>query len=408
MKKFSTYLAEEKNVHMEHIEDLILNGGVDGTRQAINFLQALRDMMAGKISKPINATVKWDGAPAIFAGVDPSDGKFFVAKKGVFNVQPLLYKTKSEIRSAKELSPDLKRKFAIALSEFSKLGITDVIQGDLLFTKGDLKRAKIDGDDYITFHPNTIVYALPVGSEIAKKILKAKIGVIWHTKYKGDRLADMKADFTTDIVRPLKKSASVFMDNATYRDVSGVATFTDTETATLTEILSKAGKIFRGVDADTLNAIADNEDLKMRIKAFVNSRIREGESITSPRAFVRDLVNYLLEYYDAQIESKKTERGKAPAREKKKDMLKVSTQVNALVDIFTIYKHIQDAKSMIISKMDKTKAIPTFLKTKDGYKVTEQEGYVAIDHVGDAIKLVDRMQFSYANFSPEVVKGWQR
>ena len=402
------FLAEEKNVHMEHLEDLIFNGGVDGTRQAINFLRALRDMMAGTTAKPINATVKWDGAPAIFAGVDPKDGKFFVAKKGVFNVQPLLYKSQSEIRSAKELSPDLKRKFGIALSEFSKLGITGVIQGDLLFTKSDLKKAKIEGDDYITFHPNTIVYALPNGSDIAKKVLKAKIGVIWHTKYTGDRLADMKADFTANIVGGLKKSASVFMDNATYRDVSGTATFTNDDTTQLTNILSSAGKIFRSVDATTLNAIAENDDLKMRIKAFVNSKIREGESIGSPRAFVRDMVNYLMDYYDAQIESKKTERGKAPARQKKQDMLKVSTQHNALVDIITIFKHIRDAKLMIIKKMDTTKAIPTFLKTKDGYKVTEQEGYVAIDHVGNAIKLVDRMQFSYANFSPEVIKGWQR
>ena len=402
------FLAEEKNVHMEHLEDLIFNGGVDGTRQAINFLRALRDMMAGTTAKPINATVKWDGAPAIFAGVDPKDGKFFVAKKGVFNVQPRLYKSQSEIRSAKELSPDLKRKFGIALSEFKKLGITGVIQGDLLFTKSDLKKAKIEGDDYITFHPNTIVYALPSGSDIAKKVLKAKIGVIWHTKYTGDRLADMKADFTANIVGGLKKSASVFMDNATYRDVSGTATFTNDDTTQLTNILSSAGKIFRSVDATTLNAIAENDDLKMRIKAFVNSKIREGESIGSPRAFVRDLVNYLMDYYDAQIESKKTERGKAPARQKKQDMLKVSTQHNALVDIITIFKHIRDAKLMIIKKMDTTKAIPTFLKTKDGYKVTEQEGYVAIDHVGNAIKLVDRMQFSYANFSPEVIKGWQR
>src|SRR6056300_1352467 len=223
MFKLKDYITESKNVHMEHLEDLVFNEGVNGTRKAINFLQDLRDMLAGNSKSKMTATVKWDGAPAIFAGVDPRDGKFFVAKKGVFNVQPLLYKTQSEIRSAKELSPDLKRKFGIALSEFKKLGITGVIQGDLLYTKSDLKKAKIDDEDYITFHPNTIVYALPVGSDIAKKALKAKIGVIWHTKYTGDRLADMKADFTANIVGGLKKSASVFMDNATYRDVSGTA-----------------------------------------------------------------------------------------------------------------------------------------------------------------------------------------
>ena len=151
MQRLQAFLSEEKNVHMEHLEDLVLNGGVDSTRQAINFLQSLRNMMSGRSTQPINTTVKWDGAPAIFAGIDPRDGKFFVAKKGIFNVQPLLYKTQSEIRSAKELPTDLKSKFAIALSEFSKLGITDIIQGDLLFTKSDLKKTKIHG-------PNTVSY----------------------------------------------------------------------------------------------------------------------------------------------------------------------------------------------------------------------------------------------------------
>src|SRR6056300_1903138 len=138
IKQILTESKEGKNVHLEHIEDLVFNEGVTGTRRAILFLRSVRDMLSGSSSKSINITTKWDGAPAIFAGVDPEDGKFFVAKKGLFNIQPLLYKTQSEIRSAKELSPDLKRKFAIALSEFSKLGITDVIQGDLLYTKSDL------------------------------------------------------------------------------------------------------------------------------------------------------------------------------------------------------------------------------------------------------------------------------
>jgi len=408
MQRLQAFLSEEKNVHMEHLEDLVLNGGVDGTRQAINFLQSLRDMMAGRTTQPINTTVKWDGAPAIFAGIDPRDGKFFVAKKGIFNVQPLLYKTQSEIRSAKELPTDLKSKFAIALSEFSKLGISDIIQGDLLFTKSDLKKAKVDGESHLTFQPNTIVYAVPTGSSLAGQIGRAKIGVIWHTKYTGKSLDTMKANYTADIVGKLKKTPSVFMDNATYRDVSGVATFTEDETTEVTSLLSTIGRKFRGVDASVMNAIAENNDLNTRIKAFINSKVRDQEDIGSPRAFVRDLVEYLMNYYDEQIESKKTERGKAPARQKKEDMLKVATQPDALVDIFTIYKHIQEVKSIFIKKMDTTKRIGTFLRTKDGYKVTEQEGYVAIDHSGNAIKLVDRLQFSYANFSPEVLKGWQK
>ena len=73
---------------MEHLEDNILNAGVDGARESINFLRSLRDMLAGNAKSKVNVTVKWDGAPAIFAGIDPSDKKFFVAKKGIFNKNP--------------------------------------------------------------------------------------------------------------------------------------------------------------------------------------------------------------------------------------------------------------------------------------------------------------------------------
>ena len=134
-------------------------------------------MLAGSSRSEVNMTVKWDGAPAIFAGQDPSDGKFFVAKKSVFNVNPKLYKSAAEIDA--DLSGDLNAKFKVALAEFSKLGITGVIQGDLMFT--DLNTENIDGESMYTFQPNTIVYAVPVDSDLGKTMNKAKIGVVWHT-----------------------------------------------------------------------------------------------------------------------------------------------------------------------------------------------------------------------------------
>lgn len=408
MISFSGFLSEEKNVHMEHLEDLVLNGGVEGTKQALDFLIALKYMMSGRTKSSINRTVKWDGAPAIFAGIDPSDGKFFVAKKGVFNVQPLTYKSQGQIRSAKELSPALKRKFAVAFREFSKLGITGVIQGDLLFTKSDLKKTKIDGREYITFHPNTIVYAVPEGSDLSAKILGSKIGVIWHTKYTGNRLADMKADFKSDIIKGLTKTKNVFMDDASYKDVSGQATFTESETKELNELLSVIGRKFRSVGADILNTLAENEELKIRVKAFINSKIKEGEVLSDPKSFVKEMIPALLDYYDKQIEAKKTERGKEPQREKKKVVSKLSTRYSELVDVFEIYQHIQLAKMLIVRKMDQAKTVGTFLKTADGYEITTPEGYVAIDRMGSAVKLVDRLEFSRANFDPKFIKGWQR
>src|SRR6056300_1774067 len=144
MINFSSFIKEDKvgkNLHLEHIEDEILNFGVDGGRAAINFIQSLRDMLAGASRSSVNMTVKWDGAPAIFAGIDPSDGKFFVAKKSVFNVNPKLYKSNADIDA--DTSGDLNAKFKVALKYFPKLGIKGVLQGDLMFT--NLETEKIDG-----------------------------------------------------------------------------------------------------------------------------------------------------------------------------------------------------------------------------------------------------------------------
>ena len=192
---------------------------------AINFLRSLRDMLAGNSRSSINMTVKWDGAPPIFAGKDPEDGKFFVAKKSVFNVSPKLYKTEAEIDD--DLSGDLNAKFKVALAEFSKLGIDGVLQGDLMYT--DLDTTTIDGTKYYTFQPNTIVYAVPVDSDLGATMNASKIGVVWHTTYTGNTLQDMKASFGVDI-KGLKKPSSVWMDDATYKDVSGKATFNQKET----------------------------------------------------------------------------------------------------------------------------------------------------------------------------------
>jgi hypothetical protein len=205
-------------------------------------------MLAGNARSSINMTVKWDGAPAIFAGIDPSDGKFFVAKKSVFNINPKLYKT------AKEIDDDLKgalvEKFKVALAEFSKLGIKSVIQGDLMFTN-DVETQTIDGTKFYTFQPNTIVYAVPVDSDIGKTIAKAKVGIVWHTTYSGSTLESMTASFGVDI-SGLTKSSSIWMDDATYKDASGTATFNVKETEVVTGLLSQTGQVFQKINAPML------------------------------------------------------------------------------------------------------------------------------------------------------------
>ena len=143
MKNFTNYLAESKNTHMTHIEDLILDGGVKGARQAILALRSMRDMLTGNAKAPIDVTVKWDGAPAVFAGIDPGDGQFFVAKKGIFNKNPMVYKNHADIDA--DTKGDLNKKLKLAYDNLKDLGITGVIQGDFMFEKGDLKKETING-----------------------------------------------------------------------------------------------------------------------------------------------------------------------------------------------------------------------------------------------------------------------
>jgi hypothetical protein len=410
MYKLKSYLAEEKNVHMEHLEDTILNGGVEGTRQVINYLRALRDMLAGNSKSKVDVTVKWDGAPAIFAGVDPSDGKFFVAKKGIFNKNPKVYKTDKEIEDDNRGKKELIVKLKEGLKYLPALGIKGVVQGDFLYSKKDLRKVTIDGESYITFHPNTIVYAIPTKSKLARQILASKIGVVWHTTYRGKSFESMSASFGEEIASKLRKSKDVWALDATYKDLSGSANMTQSETDDVTAILSKAGKLFNKIDAETINGISENPELLIRTKRYINMKVTDGERIKNTSKFVTELMDFIYDFYQKEIDKLKTEKGKASKEEKRKEILSYFSKIDKsqIVSLFDLYNLIVDAKLMVITKLDKTKRIGTFVKTVDGYKVTEQEGFVAIDKLGKAVKLVDRLNFSNKNFSPEFIKGWQK
>ena len=413
MFKFAELITEQagKNLHMEHIEDEIINHGVPGGRGAINFLQSLRDMLSGASRSSVNMTVKWDGAPAVFAGTDPEDGKFFVGKKSVFNVEPQLYKTNDDIDEY--TSGALNSKFKIALAEFPKLGIEGVLQGDLMFTD-DVETTTIDGTKYHTFQPNTIVYAVPVDSDLGQQIKKAKIGVVWHTTYSGKALQDMKASFGADI-RKLKKPSSVWMDDATYKDTSGRATFTAKETDQITAILSQVGKTFQRINAPMLKRFLNLQNsmtgglVGASLKTYNNSKVRAGEKISNPKQHARGYVKWVEMSLQKQIDKAKSIKGKEKYTNIQKEYVReVTKHVNNLTQVITFQNLLVDAKMQIVKKLNSVKGLTdTFIKTKNGFKVTNPEGYVAIDRVsGGAVKLVDRMEFSFNNFT--AIKAWDK
>lgn len=391
---------------MTHIEDKVLYGGVNGTRQAIMALRSLRDMLGGEHAGKVS--VKWDGAPAIFAGIDPRDGKFFVAKKGIFNKSPKVYKTDAEVDA--DTSGDLSDKLKAALQLLPSLGIKGVIQGDFLFGPGDIKKKKIKGKPYVTFHPNTIVYAAPAGTDMAKQIQKAKIGIVWHTTYKGSTFESMKASYGVDTSK-FKKSSSVWSQDAMLRDATK-AVMSKKDTEEVNALLSQAGKLFNSISGNTLRELERNQNLAQQIETFNNTYVRKGQIVGNTKAHTDKLIRYINDKFQKEIDKRKTDKGKAGQKSARDALLVFFSKKNkaSLVKMFELQKVIVLAKLKLINSLNKLKKIDTFVQTKDNvFMTTGEEGYVAIDTLGgDAVKIVDRMEFSYNNFSPDILKGWDK
>ena len=403
MFSFKGFTTTDRNTHLEHLEDDIINRGSKGGENALNFLRSVRNMLAGSSSKKVNMTVKWDGAPAIICGINPENGKFFVGTKSVFNKNAKVNYTNADIR--KNHSGELASKLSIALKELSRLGIKGVLQGDFLFSQSDLKKINLDGDDMISFTPNTITYAVPVNSSIGRQISRARMGIVFHTKYTGKTLDSMTAGFGT--VRG--RATNVFLASAGYRDVSGQVKLTRSELAQFNAklrmaegSLSKAAPLLDKMSETS----ADGLGVGFRLKAFFNHYIRNTQG---HMAKVRNLVDMFREYYvnivQAEIDARKTAAGK----QKYKDILATNTKFidrnkNALVMAIASHVTLQNAKNFLINKMSEIQSVGHFLRTSTGYRVTSPEGYVAVDKVAGAVKLVDRLEFSRANFT--MPKGW--
>ena len=405
MFAFASFLTEQKNLHMEHLEDEVLNGGVEGTRGAINFLQGLRDMLAGSSASSVDVTVKWDGAPAVFAGINPENDQFFVGTKGVFAKNAKINYTDTDIDN--NHSGGLAEKLKVALKELSKVNIQGVLQGDMMYTHNDITKETIDGEPYITFQPNTIVYAIPVKSKLAAKILSSNMGIVWHTTYSGDTMEDMTASFGVSS-GAFSESSSVWQADASFKDHSGSATMTSKETDDVTKILSQAGKVFRQIDSNTLAMVAGDPTPKELIKTYNNKMVREGQKISNPKRHTAGVIKFVYDKLKADVDKVKRENTKKE-KQRKMDLYVdfFRDHSSDLVKIFALQNLLIDAKLLILRKLEQVKSIKTLMKTSTGFKVTAPEGFVAIDNLkGGAVKLVDRLEFSMQNFN--AAKNWDK
>ena len=397
-----------KNLHLEHLEDEIINQGIDGGRGAINFLQGLRDMLKGNSNSSVNMTVKWDGAPAIFCGKHPETGQFFVAKKSLFNKTPLFYTSEQEINDASELSGQLKEKFLTSFKYLSKLSWNTIMQGDLMYTN-DKKMTKIDGKSFITFQPNTIMYAVDINSKLGKTIASSKMGIVFHTTYSGSTIEDLGASFGAN-TSSLGSSSDVWVDDATYKDVSGNSTMTAKETLKLTQVLSGVGKSFHGITKKDLQKFMElqstinQKGAGASYKTYCNAQIRGGSFKPTYAGYMKHFENYWRDKVVGKVKMEKTKEIKREIGEQLYNELRALNKF--ITNLTKFMEGLVVAKQIIIVALNRVKSIGTFKKTATGFEVVNPEGYVAIDKTGSAVKLVDRMEFAYNNFTAQ--KNWDK
>jgi hypothetical protein len=393
--------------HLEHLEDEMLNYGVEGCEAAVSFLKELRKMLGQQESGGFMQT-KWDGAPSVVCGVDPMSGVFFVGTKSVFNkTEPKMCATEGAVDEY--YSGDLAEKLKFSLRYFSKLGIKGVIQGDLLFTDSTRNTETVDGERLYTFRPNTITYGIPTDHDIGKEVGRAKIGVVFHTHYTGESLGEMQARAGAPIRSFNKIPEVAVIDNDTPMHRVG---FSTAEIAKFDRYIAKIERMCQ-ICGPFLDDLVDNfgttGDSKFHIssylKQFFNSEIKNARSVTNIDETINELVNF---YHDKM--SKELAKIKTVDNLTKKRNLVYKSE-NYLLDnvykfktMIALYKELQAVKQMVIDKLDHLEEFRTFVQTDNGYKVTTPEGYV-LHKDGSMIKFVNRMEFAYNNFT--IQKQWR-
>ena len=404
MFSFKGFFTKDKNTHLEHLEDDIINRGSAGGVNAINFLKSVRDMLAGNSGAKINTTVKWDGAPAIICGVNPENGKFFVGTKSIFNVTPKINYTTADIR--RNHTGAVAQKLSVCLNHLSSLNIKQILQGDLLFTN-DKKMAAIRSEKMITFTPNTITYAVQANSNVGKKIARAKMGIVFHTMYTGRDMKSLSASFGNVSG---SGNSRVFVASAAYKDDSGSITFTKSELTKFDAQLRMAegslGRASKILDEMTKRA-TDPLSVGFRLKAFFNHYIRNNKGSMAKVAVLQDMFrDYYENVLKTEIDQRKTEKAKQKYRDILANGLKfINQNKSGLYMAIASHVTLGNAKNTLIQKMNQIQQIGHYIKTGTGYRVTAPEGYVAVDRVAGAVKIVDRLEFSRANFT--LPKGWK-
>ncbi len=398
-----------KNTHLEHLEDSILLDGKKGATDAFMFIDELCKTFSAFGNNNLKITTKWDGAPAVFCGIYPGSDMFFVGSKSIFNKDAKINFTDSNVDANHGGSPGLADKLKDCLKYLKPLGIKGVAQGDLLFSAADKKKEKINGRNCLIFQPNTITYCIPEEDALYEKALTAKLGIVFHTEYtnSNDTIGGLQAKFGYD-VKQLNSSKDVLVLSAETEQLGNDILLNKSEVTNMQSLMKKSTALVAGNFLNIMaehNAGKDQLAVGTRLKIFFNKYVREGKKLPGSAAVLKEFKQYFEAEGQKAVDKLKTPKGKASKMCIVCDGLDlIKNHEKDLVNTIDLYKNLQTAKEIFIRKLEKGERFGTYLRTENGYKITAPEGYVAIQDGSKAVKLVDRLTFSVANFNVE--KNW--
>jgi hypothetical protein len=405
------------NLHLEHAEDLMLMMGSNGVNEAFSYIDDLIKTFTSASGVNRNISTKWDGAPAIFCGPDPADGQFFVAKKGLFNKKPILFKSIKEIEDG-ESRDDLARVFKAVFNGMKPLydsgKLKDVVQGDFLFHSGTREVKRVMGENCVLFKPQLIAYCIPDHDDLYDAAKACKVCIVIHAKYpKGSAktVADLSVNFGFDASHLSTKDCLIISPFTSQLGTDVMLTVS--EKLKLQRAKTASINLLRGC-SKFLDEIASDYDNSWGhsyfIKQYFNARVREGQVVNSASKFFDDYCNYYEAKYRKKIGELKQDRAIAEWKKKFYEGYEyIHDHKDEFVAMVGIYNSIQNTKSIFIPKFEKGERFKTFYyNEEDGtYEIGDQEGYVVVKESTRAVKIVQRLGgFSQRNFNE--MKKWTK
>ena len=416
MKNFKEYYANRTLIneaaagkssgHLTHLEELMLTKGESGYDEARDTLLRMLSKLQGRSKRNIDTTVKWDGAPFIMAGKITKDmddpripftGRHFVAtKSGITNKVPKINYDEADIIDNHGHAPGLVEKLKQVLKATKQMGIKGVIGGDVMFDSSIVKPLHVDGEELISFKPNTTVYAVPKDSDLAKDILNSTLGIIWHSRY--NKISDAgRVPLSHSEFKRLKQVPGVWMDDAEFNDSTGVVTLEPDEAKQVKDYIKQADSL--KVNFKKIGTILP------LINIYLNSEIRGGSFIDDPEKSFKNFIDWHKARDQKAIDKVKTQKHKlAKANVSKEKIAYLITNKESIVNLFKKSKVVQLAKQIFVNKYNNAVYnFKHFLDNGDGTLVpANPEGYVAVSKLKgggqNSVKFVDRLEFSRANF----------